>query len=120
MPRHLHNRRNLAKSLPVVSGKVTLFTEFAVVPGQGEGFMWVEIDAADLPAEAMYFTTNLKTGQLGYVMPEAIEGRSRHLFKTTLDPKYDKDPSYFWQDKARQAKENGEGNVATNRSLQTD
>lgn len=105
MPRRFHNRRNLAKALPIVSGRVVLLTEFAVVPGQGEGFMWTEIDAADLPIEAMYFATNQKTGQLSYIMPEAIEGRSRHYFRTTPDPKYNVDPSYFWRDQTRAAKE---------------
>lgn len=110
MPR----RRNLAKQLPIISGKVILLQDFLVHPQQGAGFVFAEIEAADLPEEAMYFDKHPDTKQIIFAMPQARSSQARYnLTHSPTDPTYKFDESYWWRERAAQAKEEGASNVQT-------
>lgn len=98
-------RHNLAKPLPVISGRVILLQDFKIVPGQGAGFTFIEIDAADLPDEAMYFGKDKNTGQILFQMPLARENHSRWRLTASIDSSWDVDKSYRWREQTNRAKE---------------
>ena len=101
------NRRQIAKPLPVISGRVILLQDFIVDPRQGAGFVFAEIDAADLPEEAMYFAKNKETGQIMFELPVAREKHARWRMTASVDPVWELDASYKWRERANKTKERG-------------
>lgn len=106
-------RRHLAKPLPIISGSIILASDFLVGFGQ-VGYVIAEIDAADLPADAMYYA-KASDGRSLYITPEARSKYANYQLNASPDPTYKTDPSYFWRDQAK-----GENNVEDYRPLQTD
>lgn len=111
LPRRLHNRRNLAKPLSVVSGRVLLLQDFIIDPCRGAGFVLAEIDAVDLSEDAMYYGKNNQTNQIMYITTKAREKECRWRLTVSVDPVWKMDDSYKWRDEVRQTKEGNEMRV---------
>ena len=106
-----HNRRSIVKPLSVISGRVLLLQDFIVDPRRGAGFVLAEVDAADLPEDAMYYGKNNQTNQIMYITIKAREKECRWRLTASVDPVWELDKSYKWRDEVRQTKEENEMRV---------
>jgi hypothetical protein len=93
-------RQNLAPPIQVVSGRVILLSDF-VVTAQGPGMLMDEIEAADLPVEAMYFARHT-SGLVIYALPIVRTKMANYQLSHSADPGWKFDPSYRWAEKVKE------------------